>query len=100
PAECSTDAHPDARGIAPAEHIAGHPLPCNEQVRTRLPAGSHSRGFIDLEAQVCKRHAWLHYVSVIRRRIDGQRPVRLDWRDADGLTVIQNGVIERARATC
>ena len=48
--------------------------------------------------RVGEGNAGLERVAVKRRCVDGQRPVRLGWRQAFGVAVVQHGMVEGAHA--
>src|SRR5215471_16647743 len=64
-AERGADAHADAGGVAPAEHVAGHHLAGDEQVLADLATEAHGSGVIGLQAQIGEGDARLERVAEV-----------------------------------
>lgn len=96
-AEGGADRHPDAGGVALAQHVAGHHFPGDEQITAGLTGEMDGGGVVDVEPEVGEGDPRTQGVAVVRRRIDGARPVGFRRREARGRAVIQAGVIELAR---
>ena len=97
--ERCADRHANAGRIALTKHVAGHHFPRDEQVLARLAAEVNLRPVVGFQTEVGERDAWAQRIAVERRRVDPACPVRLGWREALGVAVVERGVVEGADPT-
>src|SRR5208283_884408 len=97
--ERGADCHADAGDVSVAQYVAGHDFAGGKDVGRRpVVAQDNLRTFVDGHTQIGKRDAGAQRVSEKRWRIDGPRPMRLRRHKSLRRAIVENGVIEGARA--